>query len=942
MTIIQNIRNYIHRICSVLVVVVFPFSFGLAQVEDNFNARSHVWEHSSNSADWLPGQLIVKLTQSTWNRVQADSSFRNSIFPVGASYTLLFPGFIPEPKSVYPNVAPTDLSRLIEVRFHDSISVWNWAYRLNKSGLVEYAEPRFKVSPLLNPNDPGYGFQWQIPHIGADSVWSVSTGDTTTIIAVVDGGTNFSHPDLQANIAYNYADPIDGLDNDGDGYIDNFRGWDTGDNDNNPNYTPNDSYNSNHGVLMSGYIAATPNNQIGIAGIGYHTKYLPVKMVKSNEGWSRGYEGIVYAARKGAHFINCSWGGTTPSLFAQDVLKYAVLDKGCVVFAAAGNSNNQTILYPSGYELTVSVGASTNANVKSNGSSFYRQVNIHAPGVNTYTTTGNSYGYGTGTSDASAITTGAAGLLHGALQNFSPAQISDILLNHALPTDTIAANAAFIEKMGEGRVDLIRAAFQPKRARLHFMKRTWNDSDADGVFLPGDTVYLGGESLNRLLGAHASLTIRVQAFSPHVLWIDSLAQPGAVPGGGTISHPWNEFRFIVGPNCPNNLRVHFRATYTDTAKVGQTDFYLFLNPEQYDWTENEIHISIGATGRLGFSDNSTYQGIGWRRGEGPNQLLETFFNPMGFWLGTANQVMNQTLSAPFTGCCPLTTQNHFTATQPIFTEKVDGFGLRRVVSTFSDNLQNRWSIERRAYGDTLNWLKGILILEHQVKNISNQMAGPVHMGYFADQDMPDTNFSRANNEAGYYANGKMGWQRNANSGIVQGVVLLQPGPIHYYALESTGTGGSIQTTNGFTDAEKWTLMQGGIARAYSPPGDASQYLGGSIDSIRPGSCAIFNYAILSAVSLTQAQQMADSLMQTFQKTTNVWTGKALTDNWHDPVNWSQNRVPDEKDRVYIVPSLYTIGTDPVVHSANAKAGMIETRCGGKLTVQTPWLLEVGP
>jgi len=284
---------------------------------------------------------------------------------------------------------------------------------------------------------------------------------------------------------------------------------------------------------------------------------------------------------KGANFINCSWGGTTPSLFAIDVLKYAVLDKGCVVFAAAGNSNNQTILYPSGYELTVSVGASTNSNVKSNGSSFYRQVNIHAPGVNTYTTTGNSYGYGTGTSDASAITTGAAGLLHGALQNFSPAQISDILLNHALPTDTIAANAAFIGKMGEGRVDLIRAAFQPKRARLHFMKRIWNDSDADGVFLPGDTVYLGGESLNRLLGAHASLTMHVQAFSPYVLWIDSLAQPGAVPAGGTISHPWNEFRFVVGPNCPTNLRVHFRATYTDTAKVGQTDFYLFLNPETY-------------------------------------------------------------------------------------------------------------------------------------------------------------------------------------------------------------------------------------------------------------------------------------------------------------------------------------------------------------------------
>jgi hypothetical protein len=921
----------------------FSISHALfSQVEDNFNPRSQVWNAALGDSTWIPGQIIVKWNPEAWQRLQSDSLFQKQILPVGSTIEWLFPGFIPEKRTQIPGQLPTDLSKITAVYFSDSLSVWDWSYRLNKSGLVAYAEPRFKVYPMLVPNDPGFGFQWQIPHIGADSVWSVSTGDTNTVVAVVDGGTNFSHPDLLGNIAYNYADPIDGIDNDNDGYIDNFRGWDVGDADNNPNYTPNDSYNSNHGVLMSGYIAATPNNNTGIAGIGFNAKYLPVKMVKSNEGWTRGYEGIVYAARKGAHFINCSWGGTTPTLFAQDALRYAVVDKGCVVFAAAGNSNNQTILYPSGYEHTLSVGASTVSNIKSSGSSYYRQVNLHAPGVNTYTTTGNSYGYGTGTSDASAITAGAAGLLHGVLQSYTPGQIADVLLNHTYQTDTISGNAAFAGKMGEGRVDLIQAAFQPKRARLHFVKRNWTDSDGDRIFLIGDTVWLGGESYNRLLGAHTNLTVRIEAFSPYVQWLDSIALPGAVPAGGVAVHPWNEFGFVVAPNCPSNHRVHFRAYYQDTNRVGQTDFYLFLNPGQYDWQENEVNISISATGRLGFSDNATYQGIGWRRGEGPNQLLETFFNPMGFWIGNSNQVLNQTLSSPFTGCCPLATQNQFSASQPIYTEKVESFGLRRVVSNFTDNLQNRWAVERRVWGDTVGWKKGVLLLEHEVKNTSNQQQGPIYMGYFADQDMPDSNFLRAGNEAGYYANGRMGWQRNIRSGVVQGMVLLQPGPVHYYALESTGVGGSIQTTNGFTDAEKWTLVQGGIARSYSPPGDASQYLGGVLDSIGPNRCGIFHMALITAGSLSVAQALSDSLIQAYQTKINVWTGGGFNDNWHNPLNWSQMRFPDQNDRVYIVPSLYVAGTDPVVHSGDAKAGFIETKCGGKLTVQGPWLLEVGP
>ena len=207
------------RTTFVLLAFYSMVLFLSAQIEDNFNPRSHVWDVQNSDSSWIPGQMIVKWKENPWHRIQADSVYRKKILPNASKVELLFPGFIPEKACKIPGQIPTDLSRITAVYFSDSLTVWDWIYKLNKSGLVDYAEPRFKVSPLLVPNDPEFGFQWQIPHIGADSVWSISTGDTNTIVAVVDGGTNFSHPDLLGNLAYNYADPIDGIDNDNDGYL---------------------------------------------------------------------------------------------------------------------------------------------------------------------------------------------------------------------------------------------------------------------------------------------------------------------------------------------------------------------------------------------------------------------------------------------------------------------------------------------------------------------------------------------------------------------------------------------------------------------------------------------------------------------------------------------------------------------------------------------------
>jgi serine protease len=107
-----------------------------------------------------------------------------------------------------------------------NISVELVVRQLQKTGHVLYAEPRYVYQPLYDPNDPDTANQYWIQNIQARAGWNISRGDTNVKIAIVDNGIQWNHPDLVDNVAYNWLDPINGLDDDGDGFVDNFHGWD--------------------------------------------------------------------------------------------------------------------------------------------------------------------------------------------------------------------------------------------------------------------------------------------------------------------------------------------------------------------------------------------------------------------------------------------------------------------------------------------------------------------------------------------------------------------------------------------------------------------------------------------------------------------------------------------------------------------------------------------
>lgn len=187
---------------------------------------------------------------------------------------------------------------------------------------------------VITPNDPLYSQQWGISATQIDAVWDSATGDTTQVIAILDTGVDWNHPDLKNKIWTNPDEvPDNGIDDDGNGLVDDIRGWDYINNDNNP------TDDNSHGTHVAGIAGAESNNGIGIAGVNWKAKILPIKVFQSS---GRGdaatiTQGIIYAKNMGANVINMSFGSYNRSLLMEDAL--AVAYGNSVLVAAAGNDN---------------------------------------------------------------------------------------------------------------------------------------------------------------------------------------------------------------------------------------------------------------------------------------------------------------------------------------------------------------------------------------------------------------------------------------------------------------------------------------------------------------------------------------------------------------------------------------------------------------------------
>jgi subtilisin family serine protease len=384
----------------------------------------------------LPQQKLLNLRRLTSGDYPDDSYKKGEVVVTlddpsqGNLQKLLadFPDLIDDtPGGVVAAAEDSGRPAAVRLRLSQGTDELQAAAQLLRSPLVKLAEPNIIFqADTINPNDYRYSQQWNLGDsngIRADQAWDLQKGSAALTLAVIDTGVDYNHEDLRDRCVGGY-----------DFYNGDSDPWD----------------DNGHGTSVSGIACASTNNHIGMAGIDWNAKIMPLKALGSNgEG---GLDGVVnalyWAGQHSADVINMSFTSPTYSAELEDAIEYAH-SRGCVMVAAAGNEGTSRIDYPAGLTYVIGVGSTGPTGVRSSFSNYNSSVDLVAPGetiLGPYP--GNRYLTGSGTSEASPHVAGAALLVKAEYPGSGPDEIWRRLKDGARP-----GGAGYDEQYGWGLLD---------------------------------------------------------------------------------------------------------------------------------------------------------------------------------------------------------------------------------------------------------------------------------------------------------------------------------------------------------------------------------------------------------------------------------------------------------------------------------------------------------
>ncbi len=291
---------------------------------------------------YVRGEILVKF-EDVASKKQIESI--NSAYDTSVLYTSPYAGFkrikIPADKTV---------PEMVEL--------------YGKNSLVEYAEPNYIAYAHWAPNDTYYSLQWHFDQINMEQAWNTTRGDPGVVVAVVDTGVAYE----------NYGPYAQAPDLAGTNFV---SGWDFVNNDAHPND------DAGHGTHVTGTIAQTTNNNLGVAGVAHKVSIMPVKVLGPAGGTHQQVaDGISFAADNGAHVINLSLGGPASSTTLENAVQYAY-NKGVVIVASTGNDNLPILGYPAAYPEVIAVGATRYDKARAPYSNYGTGMELMAPGGDT-------------------------------------------------------------------------------------------------------------------------------------------------------------------------------------------------------------------------------------------------------------------------------------------------------------------------------------------------------------------------------------------------------------------------------------------------------------------------------------------------------------------------------------------------------------------------------
>ena len=412
-----------------LILAVLIVCAGLSMAAEEFQVRSS--GISQNQAEYAPGEFVVKFKTDIDDLAKERISLQLGTSIIATSkYSGVSRISVPPDKTV---------EEMVEI------------YRADPN--VEYAEPNYVFSAFMTPNDPYYSYQWHMPMINMEQAWDLSTG-SGVVVAVIDCGVAYE----------NYGSFAQAPDLAGTNFV---PGYDFVNSDSHPND------DEGHGTHVTGTIAQTTNNNLGVTGVAFNCSIMPVKVLDQNgDGYLTDIaDGIYYAADNGAHVINMSLGGSSTTSTLQNACTYAY-NQGVTIVCASGNAGTSTPQYPASYASCISVSAVRFDSTLAYYSSYGSNIDLCAPGGDvTIDQDGDGYVDGVlqqthdgsdytnfgyyfyqGTSMASPHVAGVAALVlakAGGGGSLTPAQVKDYLTS----TTVDLGSSGWDQYFGEGLLD---------------------------------------------------------------------------------------------------------------------------------------------------------------------------------------------------------------------------------------------------------------------------------------------------------------------------------------------------------------------------------------------------------------------------------------------------------------------------------------------------------
>jgi len=798
----------------------------------------------------VPDVIVVKMKKAYPNKT-FEASFENTLQKIGIL-------------SINHEFAAhredrTELSKIFRIKLPANVDIYKTVERLSHESSVIWAEPIYLKRICYVPNDPNIDLQWHLAKIQAREAWDIFKGSSEILIGIVDNGFYYDHPDLAANIWINPAEiPDNHIDDDANGYIDDWHGWDVADNDNDPYPSPvSSSTYKYHGTMVAGVASGVTDNGIGIAAPAFNAKILTVKATGDNEDpryLSYTYLGITYAAEMGADIINCSFSGG-PSNIEREAVRYAQ-NLGTLVIAAAGNEGVEDPVYPANYPGVLSVAATNPSDrlaIFTSGSSNYGNwVDVSAPGDDIYSTYGNLY-YTSwdGTSFSSPLTASAVALVMGYHPNWTAQQAAQQVRISADQID--ALNFGYEHKLGYGRINAYRALtyISPAVRIVDVLQEEGSDGNGNSIIDPGEEACITLTVTNYFMSVD-QITLALSTDSPLATLTAGNFSGIHLGEMESWSNTGNPVRIQINAEAERGQKAGIFVSITGSGGYQDYDYFEIEIPYSYSTVKGaDVRLTLTSNGNMAYADYSdNFYGDGFVFGPYANLLFEGAVMAATDALhvsdaarGENEQVQNKDFTTSLNGELmirepgPLADEQGETVFNDDDTVNPIHLGVEQTALAFYDTL----------YGD-------FVLLHYRLDNLSSETIRNLHFALFMDWDVGlNPNMDSGTNMADFDNTLNLGYIFKEDPPLSCGVQVLSGNGAAIYRCIDNPT----EIYDGYSDTEKWADLSGGVQDTLGDvQSDYSHVVGiGPFDIDVDGSVVV-GFAVLGGESLSDLKRNA--------------------------------------------------------------------------------------